>query len=311
MPLFAYLDPRHEAALAARIREAILGVHVSASHEVLPQFREYERCSTTVIDAYCSAAISAGCGDGDRARAPGAARDAVLGGVVPADEAARAGAWSVLSGPAGGAVGAGLLARISGAGTRSGSTWAGPRATSASSTTVACGGPTPVRSRAACSSCRWSTFTPSGRAGGRSGGGTRRRLRVGPHRRRRARPASYGRGGSEPTVTDANLVLGYLAADSTLAGGVELIRIAPGGARKPRQSSASTSWRPRRGLQRREPGDDPRAAGGHGRARVDPREYALMPFGGAGPMHAAALARELEVERILCPRASGVLRRWG
>ena len=61
--LFSYLDPRHEAALAARIREAIPGVHVSASHEVLPQFREYERCSTTVIDAYlspCSTAISAG-----------------------------------------------------------------------------------------------------------------------------------------------------------------------------------------------------------------------------------------------------------
>ena len=81
--LFSYLDPAHERAIAARLREQVPDVHVSPSHEVLPQFREYERCSTTVIDAYLSPLLgrylerlgSAAA----RARASGAAGDAVLG----------------------------------------------------------------------------------------------------------------------------------------------------------------------------------------------------------------------------------------
>ena len=111
---------RHEARLAARLREALPGVHVSASHEVLPQFREYERCSTTVIDAYLSPLLGRYLGRlTEAARERGLPEPHVMqssGGVAPAAEAARAGAWSVLSGPAGGAVGAGLLARASGDG---------------------------------------------------------------------------------------------------------------------------------------------------------------------------------------------------
>src|SRR5215208_614058 len=112
--LFAYLDPAHERAIAERLRAELPDVHVSASHEVLPQFREYERASTTVIDAYLSPLLGRYL---DRLTELSTARGLPAplimkssGGVAPAAEAARAGAWSVLSGPAGGAVGAALAA---------------------------------------------------------------------------------------------------------------------------------------------------------------------------------------------------------
>jgi N-methylhydantoinase A len=103
--LFSYLDPAHERALAERLRAELGGGHVSVSHEVLPQFREYERCSTTVIDAYLSpllgrylTRLAAAC------RERGLTEPLVMrssGGTATAEEAARAGAWSVLSGPSG------------------------------------------------------------------------------------------------------------------------------------------------------------------------------------------------------------------
>lgn len=118
--LFSYLDPDHERRIAERLRRRLPGVHVSASHEVLPRFREYERCSTTVIDAYLSPLLGRYLGRlSEAATSAGLPQPLVMsssGGVAPAAEAARAGAWSVLSGPAGGAVGAGLLAELSGDG---------------------------------------------------------------------------------------------------------------------------------------------------------------------------------------------------
>src|SRR5215216_2182820 len=113
--LFAFRDPGHEERIAAALREALPDLHVSASHEVLPAFREYERFSTTVIDAYLSpllgrylTSLAEACAERGLAE-PEVMRSS--GGTAEAAEAARAGAWSVLSGPAGGAVGAGLLSR--------------------------------------------------------------------------------------------------------------------------------------------------------------------------------------------------------
>jgi len=118
--LFSYLDPSHELQIAERLRHDLADVHISVSHEVLPRFREYERCSTTTIDAYLSPLLGRYL---ERLGVAAAAADlpppVVMqssGGVASAEQAARAGAWSVLSGPAGGAVGAGLLARASGDG---------------------------------------------------------------------------------------------------------------------------------------------------------------------------------------------------
>src|SRR4029077_17986456 len=106
--LFSYLDPDHERRIAAHLRERLPDLHVSVSHEVLPRFREYERCSTTAIDAYLSPLLGAYLGRlgeaAAEARLPAPLVMRSSGGVAPAEEAARAGAWSVLSGPAGGAV---------------------------------------------------------------------------------------------------------------------------------------------------------------------------------------------------------------
>jgi N-methylhydantoinase A len=317
--LFSYLDPTHERRIAERLRVELPGLHTSVSHEVLPQFREYERCSTTVIDAYLSPLLgrylerlaSAG-------SAHGLPEPLVMmssGGVAPASEAARAGAWSVLSGPAGGAVGAGLLATLSGDGNAVGLDMGG---TSCDVCVVENG-----RVRR----------TDSRRIGGRviqlpmvdvhtvgAGGGSigwvdaGGALRVGPQSAGAdPGPACYGRGGAEPTVTDANLMLGYLDAASTLAGGVELdVDAARDAVERLGTALDLGGLETAEGIIRVANQEMVRALRVVTVERgIDPRRFALMPFGGAGPMHAAALADELGMDRILCPRASGVLSALG
>jgi N-methylhydantoinase A len=317
--LFSYLEPAHEAAIAARIREALPGLHVSASHEVLPQFREYERCSTTVIDAYLSPLLDRYLGRlTETAAERGLPEPLVMqssGGVAPAAEAARSGAWSVLSGPAGGAVGAGLLARLSGDGNALGIDMGG---TSCDVCVVEDGRVRRTDSREIEGRVLQLPMVDvhtvgagGGSIGWRDSGGA---LRVGPRSAgAEPGPACYGRGGNEPTVTDANLLLGYLAEDSTLAGGVELDVDA---AREAVGSLGSAL-----GLDELEAAEGIVRVANQEMIRalrvvtvergIDPRDFALMPFGGAGPMHAAALADQLEIRRILCPRASGVLSALG
>jgi N-methylhydantoinase A len=317
--LFSYLEPAHERALAERLRAELPEVHVSASHEVLPQFREYERCSTTVIDAYLSPVLGRYLARlGESASDRGLPEPQVMkssGGVAPSSEAARAGAQTVLSGPAGGAVAAGLLAEVSGDGNAIGLDMGG----TSCDVCVADGG----RVR------RTDTRQIGGRviqlpmvdvhtvgAGGgsiawRDDGGA---MRVGPRSAgAEPGPACYGRGGTEPTVTDANLLLGYLDPASSLAGEVELDREAA--------QEAVAGLASALGLDPLEAAEGIVRVANQEMVRalrvvtvergVDPREYALMPFGGAGPMHAAALAEELEITRMLCPRASGVLSALG
>ncbi len=224
--LFSYLDPAHERRVAAHLRERLPGVHVSASHEVLPRFREYERCSTTAIDAYLSPLLGRYLGRLGEATAGAGLPDPQVmqssGGVAPAAEAARAGAWSVLSGPAGGAVGAGLLARISGDGDALGFDMGG---TSCDVCTIEGGAVRRTDSRRIGGRPIQLPMVDvhtvgagGGSVGWRDSGGA---LRVGPcSAGAEPGPACYGRGGLEPTVTDANLLLGHLAADARLAGGV-------------------------------------------------------------------------------------------
>jgi N-methylhydantoinase A len=317
--LFSYLDPGHEQRIAAALRERLSGVHVSASHEVLPRFREYERCSTTVVDAYLSPLLGRYLGRlGEAAGAAGLPQPLVMrssGGVAPAAEAARAGAWSVLSGPAGGAVGAILLAGLSGDGDALGFDMGG---TSCDVCVVEAGEVRRTEGREIDGRPIQLPMVDvhtvgagGGSIGWRDSGGA---LRVGPQSAGAdPGPACYGRGGSEPTVTDANLLLGRLAGDSELAGGVAL------DAEAAEQAVADLG---------RSLGLDPlQTAAGILRVAnqemvralrvvtvergVDPRGFALLPFGGAGPMHAAAIAAELGVWTILCPRAGGVLSALG
>jgi N-methylhydantoinase A len=317
--LFAYLDPAHERAIAERLRAELPSLQVSVSHEVLPQFREYERCSTTVIDAYLSPLLGRYLG---RLASAGAERGLPeplvmrsSGGVTPAAEAARAGAWSVLSGPAGGAVGAGLLATLSGDGNAVGLDMGG---TSCDVCVVEDGRVRRTDSRqigGRVIQLPMVDVHTVGAGGGSIGwldaGGA---LRAGPHSAGAdPGPACYGRGGTEPTVTDANLLLGYLDASSTLAGGVELeVDRAREAVERLGRVLDLGELETAEGIVRVANQEMVRALRVVTVERgVDPRRFALMPFGGAGPMHAAALAEELGMERILCPRASGVLSALG
>jgi N-methylhydantoinase A len=317
--LFSYLEPRHEQRIVEHLRRRLPGVHVSASHEVLPRFREYERCSTTVIDAYLSPLLGRYLGRlGEAAAAVGLPQPLVMqssGGVATAEEAAHSGAGSVLSGPAGGAVGAGLLAQLSGNGNALGFDMGG---TSCDVCVVEDGEVRRTDSRKIDGRAIQLPMVDvhtvgagGGSIGWRDVGGA---LRVGPQSAGAdPGPACYGRGGNEPTVTDANLLLGHLAGDSQLAGGVAL--------------DAEAAERAIDGLARSLDLDRLETAAGILRVAnqemvralrvvtvergVDPRAFALLPFGGAGPMHAAAIAAELGIGRILCPRAGGVLSALG
>ena len=237
------------------------------------------------------------------------------GGVAAAEEAAKAGAWSVLSGPAGGAVGAGLIAAIGGDGNVLGLDMGG---TSCDVCVVEDGAVRRTDSRRLGGRTIQLPMVDvhtvgagGGSIGWRDGGGA---LRVGPRSAgAQPGPACYGRGGEEPTVTDANLVLGNLAADSTLAGGVVLDLDAAGRAVGGLGESLGLgTLETAEGIVRVANQEMVRALRVVTVERgIDPRRFALLPFGGAGPMHAAAIAAELGIERILCPRAGGVLSALG
>lgn len=317
--LFSYLDPSHERAIAEHLRRELPDVHISASHEVLPRFREYERCSTTTIDAYLSPLLGRYLGRlSEAATGAGLPRPVVMqssGGVAGAEEAARAGAWSVLSGPAGGAVGAGLLARASGDGNALGLDMGG---TSCDVCVVEAGEVRRTDSRQIDGRTIQLPMVDvhtvgagGGSIGWRDPGGA---LRVGPRSAgAEPGPACYGRGGTEPTVTDANLLLGNLAADSTLAGGVALdLDAASATVGALADSLGLGELETAEGIVRVANQEMVRALRVVTVERgIDPRRFALLPFGGAGPMHAAGIAEEIGVERILCPRAGGVLSALG
>jgi N-methylhydantoinase A len=317
--LFSYLDSSHERLAAERLREALPDLHVSASHEVLAQFREYERCSTTVIDAYLSPLLARYLSRlGETAGEAGLPPPLVMqssGGVAPAEEAARSGAWSVLSGPTAGVVGAGLLASISGDGDALGFDMGG---TSCDVCVVEDGEVRQTDQREVEGRVIQLPMVDvhtvgagGGSIGWRDSGGA---LRVGPQSAgAEPGPACYGRGGGEPTVTDANLLLGYLAPDSALAGGVELdSRAAREAVRNLAESVGLDELETAEGIVRVANQEMVRALRVVTVERgIDPRRFALMPFGGAGPMHAAAIAEQLDIDSILCPRASGVLSALG
>ena len=252
--LFAFLHPEHEQRVGEAVREALGDVHVSLSSEVLPEFREYERFSTTVADAYLGAEArrlprAAGGRRGRGGRA-GAARHAVLGRRASTSRtAARQAAGCVLSGPAGGVVGAAHVARASGyedvltfdmGGT---STDVAPvLGGEASTTTESVVAGVPIKLPMV------DVHTVSAGGGSIAWADPGGALRVGPRSAGAdPGPAAYGKGGEEPTVTDANLLLGYLGDGAELGGELTLsARARRGRARGARRaSSASTRSRPR------------------------------------------------------------------
>jgi N-methylhydantoinase A len=317
--LFAFLHPEHERRVGEAVRAALPGVHVSLSSEVLPEVREYERFATTAADAYLAPVLGRYLEHlAARAREVGLAHPLVMqssGGVVDLEAAAGLASTCVLSGPAGGVVGAGHAAAASGFANVLSFDMGG------TSTDVApiVGGKLQTRTDAVVAGVPLrhpmvDVHTVS--AGGGSiaaldAGGA---LRVGPRSAgAEPGPAAYGRGGKEPTVTDANLVLGYLAGGARLGGEVVLDRERAHAALAALGAPAALDpVTTALGVVRVANAEMVRALRVISVERgLDPRDFALVAFGGAGGMHACALAEELGMDTVLVPRAGGVLSALG
>jgi N-methylhydantoinase A len=305
--LHAYRDSGHERAVAEELRRRLPRARIVASHEVAPEFREYERASTTAADAYLGPvvaryleALTGACAD---AGLPEPLVMRSSGGVATPPEAAAHPATILVSGPAAGVVGASKIAALAGiedaiafdmGGTSTDVCLiAGGRAERASERAVS---GLPIRLPTV-------DLHTVGAGGGslvwRDAGGA---LRVGPQSAgANPGPACYGRGGTQATVTDANLLLGRLP--QRLAGGVEL--------------DVAAAERALAGLEPKTVVDVVNAEmlralrvvsveRGH-----DPAGFALVAFGGAGPLHACELAEELGMRTVLVPEIAGVLSALG
>jgi N-methylhydantoinase A len=317
--LFSFAHPGHEAAVAAALRAALPGVHVSVSSEVLPEIREYERISTTVVDAYLTPVLRTYLGRlAERAGEAGLPSPAIMqssGGVLPIADSAEHAAWTVLSGPAGGVIGAARLAGREGhplaltfdmGGTSCDVALVSHGAPARTGGTVIAGHPLHLPMLDV------STVSAGGGsiAWADSGGA----LRVGPQSAgARPGPAAYGLGGTLPTVTDADVVLGRLPADAPLGG---RIRLDPDAARRAVGELAGTL-----GLGVEECAEGILTVSVQEMVRAlrrvsvergeDPRQAILIAFGGAGPLHACPVADELGVRRVIAPPAAGVLAALG
>ena len=317
--LWGFRHPDHERKVAALLEELHPGAHVSTSHETAGVFREYERCATTVVDAALSPLLRGYLERlSERTGAAGLPEPEVMlssGGVADASLAARHASWTVLSGPAGGAVGAARVAELAGAGDAVGLDMGGTSCdvSVALSGRVAVGGGREVGGRAL-SLPMVDVHTIGAGGGSIAWGDPGGALRVGPRSAGAdPGPACYGLGGELPTVTDANLLLGYLDVGSPLAGGVRLQREASERAVAELAGELGlTLEQAAAGIARVASAEMAQAVRVVTVERgIDPRELALVAFGGAGPLHAAAIASELDMTRVVVPAASGVLSALG
>ncbi len=317
--LHSYAHPEHEQRLGELISMRLKDTHLSLSHELVGTFREYERASTTEIDAALSPLLATYL---TRLRAKATERglpEAQImqssGGLTDARRAAGHAALTVLSGPAGGVGGALLL---SGAAAVRDVLCFDMGGTSCDVCVIEGGKVAETAERKVAGrpmALPALDIHTVGAGGGsiawRDEGGA---LRVGPQSAGATPgPACYGLGGELATVTDANLVLGRLLADAPLAGGVSLDRAAA--ERAVGALARELGIEPMtcaEGIVKVAETEMHRALGVMTIERgIDPRKFALMPFGGAGPLHAAAMAAELGITRVLCPRACGVLSALG
>ncbi len=309
--LHAYLNPRHEARLLRALRP--LGLHVTASHRLLREYREYERVSTTVVNAYVGPLMTAHV-RGLRTIAPGGVRVMQSnGGLVAAATAAIEPVRTVLYGPAGGVVGAAARAR------RAGFTRILTLDMGGTSTDVSLvDGPLAYRTETTIDGLPIRVPALDIHTVGAGGGSLAvvdpgGALHVGPESAGAdPGPACYGRG-TAATVTDANVVLGRLVESEFLGGEMAL------DAGRARAAIDAVARRVGRPVDETAAGIVAVATAAMERAlRVisverghDPRTFTLVAFGGAGGLHAADLADALGMPRVLVPRHPGLLSAWG
>jgi N-methylhydantoinase A len=317
--LHAYVNGAHERAAAQALREAGFEGEISLSHEISGEYREYERTTTTVIDAFVRGRMAHYLERLEGALSDRGFNGASLvtrsgGGAMTFAEAADRPFETIMSGPVAGAEGASELARTLGYGQVITADVGG---TSFDTCLISDGRPTtlyegevvglPVQTP-------WVDVRSIGAGGGSIAyvdeGGL---LRVGPRSAgAEPGPACYGRGGTEPTVTDAAFLLGMLA-EGHLAGGVDLDREAAEQAVAPLAAALDMELEEvARGILTIA---NANMAGAIREITVeqgqDPRKAALMPFGGAGPLFLSLLATELGIREILLPPYAGNFSAWG
>jgi N-methylhydantoinase A len=321
--LHSYANPSHERSVARTVREALAGAYVTVSTDVSRELREYERTSTAVVNAYVGPAVSTymtAMKDGltDRGCSAPLMITQSNGGIMSVDAAVVQPVRTTESGPAAGVTGAAWLGERLGLSDLIAFDMGG---TTAKACVVTNGEPAmsaeyyigghltgmPVQ-------VPFLDIVEVGAGGGSiayaEGGG----LRVGPHSAGSVPgPACYGLGGSAPTITDANLLVGRIAADRFLGGEMKLDVAAAEAAMAPLASKLQLGI----------------AECAHGIVRVadaimanairavtieqgrDPRDFTLVAYGGAGPVHAAALARDLGIPRVVVPSGPGTFAAFG
>ncbi|HEY7677638.1 MAG TPA: hydantoinase/oxoprolinase family protein [Candidatus Methylomirabilis sp.] len=310
--LFSFQNPSHERRIREGFGRLLPGVPVYLSSEILPEIREFDRTSTTVISGYLGPLVV---GYMERMlaeiRGPRFYLMQSNGGLTTLEMLRRRPASLIASGPAAGVVAAAALGEAAG---------------EANIISVDMGGTSCDVSLIRARRPVVTTETHIGKyplkvpaidiqSVGAGGGSVAwldgaKALRVGPHSAGAVPgPACYGRGGEQPTVTDANLAIGLLNPDNFAGGGIRLERARAEHAIQARVAGTL-------GMSAVEAADGIRRivnAGMAGAMRVvtvekgyDPRDCVLMAFGGAGPVHALDLAAELEIPRVIVPRYPGV-----
>ena len=318
--LFSFANPAHEQAVASALIS--LRLPVSLSHQILPEFREYERGSTVALNAYLAPKMQSYIHALDRGIARGIARRKPTlsimqssGGILSAASAAREPVRTILSGPAGGVIGALSVARSAGNDRILTFDMGG------TSTDVALLDATrepPTTSEGQVAGLPVSVPILDIHTAGAGGGSlawidAAAALQVGPQSAGAdPGPACYGRG-EQATVTDANLALGRLHPEYFLGGAMRLegARANRALAAVPTKSFASLEHLAE-GIIRVA---NARMESALRRVSVergyDPRSFTLLAFGGAGPLHACALAESLGIRRVLIPAAPGALSALG
>jgi N-methylhydantoinase A len=327
--LNSYLDTRHEDEAASVLRQALPGMYVTASTELTREWYEYERTATAVANAYVGPRLKDYVRRLDaRLRRDGLARSFYLmasnGGVFSVERAERQPIMLVESGPVGGCIGTGVYAEALGLDKVIAFDMGG--------TTAKC---------AVIENGRFEVKSPYYVGGlergfpvrgavldivevGAGGGSIawldeQDRLRVGPRSAGSAPgPVCYGRGGREPTITDANLVLGRIGARSFLGGEMQLDEAAARRAIEERVAQP-LGFAGATGLDETAHGilalGTMTMAGAIKQITIerglDPREFALFAFGGGGPLHAAQLARELNIPQVVVPPEPGIFSALG
>ena len=319
--LFSYLNPSHERRASEIIRQRYPDLYASLSHEVIPQIKEFDRLSTTVINSYVGPVFSRYLANlAQRFEAYPRLRDVLImqsnGGVAPIADSSRMAVRAILSGPAGGVSAAAYIGQMLGESKVIAFDMGG---TSTDISLIENGVPHVANEKF---EAGWKIAAPMidihtlGAGGGSIArvdeGGI---LHVGPESAgAEPGPACYGRGGENPTVTDASLALGYLDASNFLGGRASLDTAA---AERALAEHVGTPL----GLSTVE------SAFGVFKVvctsiaegirlmsvqrGVDPREFTIMGFGGASGLHASEVARQLEVSRVYIPASAPVLSAYG